>query len=123
MYEIFVEGQFSAAHRLSDYPGNCARWHGHNWSVTVFFQAETLGKLGMALDFRQAKDALKSVLDKLDHTDLNQVPELAGVNPTCEVIARHIYQAMVAQFEDADGVRVVKATVSETPTAGASYFE
>jgi len=30
-YALTVRSSFSAAHRLSEYEGNCERLHGHNW--------------------------------------------------------------------------------------------
>ncbi len=122
MYEIFVESHFSAAHHLENYQGNCARWHGHNWLVTVFVQAETLNEIGLAVDFRHVKGTLNHLLEKFDHTDLNQVPEFAGINPTCEVIARHIYRELVMAFSN-DDLTVSRVTVSETPGTGATYFD
>ena len=122
MFEVFVESHFSAAHRLLDYPGNCAHCHGHNWTVRVFFQTEGLNELGMALDFRAAKTSLQKVLSTLDHKDLNQVPELAGLTPSCEIISRHIYRAVAADI-NGPAVKVARVTVCETPTAGATYFE
>jgi 6-pyruvoyltetrahydropterin/6-carboxytetrahydropterin synthase len=122
MFEVFVESHFSAAHRLRDYPGNCAQCHGHNWTVQAVFQTAELSDLGLALDFRVAKACLQKILAALDHKDLNQVPELAGVNPSCEVIARHIYRAIAADA-NRQKLKVARVTVRETPTAGATYYE
>ena len=122
MYEVSVETHFSAAHRLAGYPGDCARRHGHNWQVAVSIQAEELNALGMAVDFRRIKDTLGDLLETLDHTDLNEVPELAGSNPTCEVVARYLYEELTRRLNDAN-TRVVRVRVSETPNTGACYFE
>lgn len=122
MYELFVESHFSAAHRLDRYPGNCARWHGHNWHVTAFFEAANLNELGMAVDFRNIKDTLRNTLAAFDHRDLNEVPELVVLNPTCEVIAQYIYRELAKKFGGPD-VRVSRVKVSETPGAGAIYSE
>ena len=35
MYEIMVEGSFSAAHNLRGYKKKCEKLHGHNWKVRV----------------------------------------------------------------------------------------
>ena len=122
MFELFAESHFSAAHRLVDYPGNCARWHGHNWHVRVTVQAEELDRLGMAVDLRRVKAALRGLIERFDHTDLNQIPDLTQLNPTCEVLARHLFGELARELND-DNVRVVRVQVSETPTAGAAYFE
>jgi len=122
MYELFVESHFSAAHRLDRYPGDCARWHGHNWAVTVYLQASALNEIGMAVDFRSVKEALRRVLSAFDHRDLNEVPEIAGLNPTCEVIARHIFRELAKEFPGPD-VRVARVQVCETPGTGVTYTE
>ena len=122
MYEIAIRADFSAAHRLKEYRGNCARWHGHNWAVTVRFQAPGLNRLGMAMDFREAKDHLKEVLARVDHTDLNQIPEFAEQNPTSELIARFVFREMARRC-DSEAIRVVRVDVSETGSTSASYFE
>ncbi len=122
MFEVFVRTQFSAAHRLADYHGDCARWHGHNWDVQVTLRAAELNPLGLAVDFREVKAAVQQVLASLDHSDLNQHPAFVGLNPSCEAVARHIYRELVPQFS-VQGVRVVRVQVCETPNAGAAYFE
>src|SRR5512141_1368611 len=35
IFEVSVETNFSAAHALRGYQGDCARLHGHNWTVRV----------------------------------------------------------------------------------------
>ena len=44
MFEIKVEGEFEAAHRIVDYPGKCDRLHGHNWKVEIQIQETVLNK-------------------------------------------------------------------------------
>jgi 6-pyruvoyltetrahydropterin/6-carboxytetrahydropterin synthase len=122
MFEVFVEGHFSAAHRLTDYPGNCARWHGHNWTVAVHVQAEQLNEMGLAVDFRQIKDALNGTLSKYDHVDLNQVPELAGINPSCEILAQRLFRELSTELNDGN-LKVSRVRVSETPNTGVWYSE
>ena len=124
MYEITVQKDFSAAHQLVDYPGNCARWHGHNWTVVVHLQADALDDLGMAMDFRAVKEHLSEIVDVLDHTQLNELPFFRGRNPTSEVLARYVYDAMSKRCNRPEqGLRVSRVDVSETPFTRASYFE
>ncbi|OPZ27081.1 MAG: 6-carboxy-5,6,7,8-tetrahydropterin synthase [Lentisphaerae bacterium ADurb.BinA184] len=122
MFEVHVKAQFSAAHRLANYPGNCSRWHGHNWEVTLYLEARELNALGIALDFREIKRHLGELLAALDHADLNAIPELASLNPTSEVIARHLFRQAAARFNDGN-LRVSRITVCETPGTGASFWE
>jgi len=91
MYCIKVKSNFSAAHNLKNYRGKCEHLHGHNWVVETIFSYGSLGKEGMAVDFRIAKKLLKDVVGKLDHSYLNRLAYFKKTNPTSENIARYIY--------------------------------
>ena len=45
MYELMVEGWFSAAHFLRNYKGKCEKLHGHNWKVQAFIRVAELKKV------------------------------------------------------------------------------
>lgn len=122
VYEIYVQKHFSAAHSLSGYPGDCARIHGHNWIIDVFVRCRELDEIGIGLDFREIKRAIKEVLDGLDHYNLNETPYFADVNPTSENIAKHLYKEIGNRI-NSDRVGISKIKVSETPGAGAFYWE
>lgn len=91
MYEIKVKTNFSAAHNLENYHGKCEHLHGHNWVVEAAFRYEGLDKTGLAVDFKIAKDQLKEVVGRLDHSYLNNLDFLKKINPTSENIAKFIY--------------------------------
>ena len=122
VFEVYVKSHFSAAHRLVGYPGDCARVHGHNWIIEVFVRCTELDGLGIAIDFRDIKAAVKAVLSNLDHSDLNDLDEFRGTNPTSENIARFLYRELSQQL-NAPQIRISKVKVSETPGAGAFYWE
>jgi 6-pyruvoyltetrahydropterin/6-carboxytetrahydropterin synthase len=54
-------------HRLSNYDGRCAHFHGHSylWEVTV--QSSELDYRQMVADFKDLKRIMDEVLDPLDH--------------------------------------------------------
>ena len=118
-FELFVQTEFAAAHRLREYDGNCEHLHGHNWKVDVVLRASQLDALGMALDFRDAKRLIHEVLDEFDHEYLNELPPFREVNPTTENIARFIYHALEAKLPA--GTAVAKVTAWESEKCGASY--
>lgn len=122
VYEIFVSGDFCAAHCLEGYEGPCARVHGHNWGVVAHVQCRELDATGMGLDFLAVKKALDQVTKPLDHADLNALPALAGVHPTAEVLARHIYRELSGLL-NGPGTHVAKVTVTESKGFGAAYWE
>jgi 6-pyruvoyltetrahydropterin/6-carboxytetrahydropterin synthase len=121
MFELSVTTHFSAAHRLAGYPGQCARLHGHNWEVQVYLQGPSLNDLGMLLDFREIKAALKDALAELDHADLNELPAFMAHNPTSENIARYLYEVLARRF-DAASCRIARVSVAETPGTAAFYW-
>jgi 6-pyruvoyltetrahydropterin/6-carboxytetrahydropterin synthase len=122
VFEIYVQTHFSAAHALNGYPGDCARVHGHNWIIDVFVRCKKLDDIGIGIDFRDIKKSVKNVLKSLDHFNLNDLPAFQNMNPTSENIARFLYRELGLQL-NSDTVTVSKVKVSETPGAGAFYWE
>ncbi len=122
VYEVYVKTHFSAAHRLHGYPGDCSRIHGHNWIVEVFVRCAALNELGIGIDFRDIRSAVKEVLSKMDHCDLNELEAFQNKNPTSEHIARYLHEEL-SRILNSDDIRVSKVKVCETPGAGAFYWE
>jgi len=119
MYELNIDTEFAAAHRLREYEGDCENLHGHNWKVRVALQAETLNPLGMVVDFREIKSILSSILDEFDHAFLNELERFEKVNPTTENIARTIADEVAARLPE--GIRVAAVTAWESPRCSATY--
>ncbi|MDP3730163.1 MAG: 6-carboxytetrahydropterin synthase QueD [Candidatus Omnitrophota bacterium] len=94
MYEIKVKSNFSAAHNLRNYHGKCERLHGHNWNIEAIFVYKSLSEAGMAVDFKEAKRLLESVLGKFDHSYLNETEAFKRLNPTSENMAKLIYDGI-----------------------------
>ena len=122
VFEICVEDQFSAAHSLRGYQGNCAQMHGHNWIVEVFVKCRELNDIGIGIDFRDIRQAIKNIINDLDHSCLNEHPEFKDTNPSSENIARFLYRRLGEKI-NSDNVKVSKVKVSETRSAGAYYWE
>lgn len=122
MFDIFIDTHFSAGHHLREYPGNCENPHGHNWSVKVTIRASKLDQLGMGIDFRTVKDAVKKIMDELDHRNLNEHPQFLTKNPSSENIAVYIFNELKPVLTS-DRYHVHSVTVGETPTSGITYFE
>ncbi|HYA03747.1 MAG TPA: 6-carboxytetrahydropterin synthase QueD [Syntrophobacteria bacterium] len=122
VFEVYVQTHFSAAHSLKGYAGDCARTHGHNWIVEVFVKCGELDEIGIGIDFTDVKRAVKEVLAGLDHFNLNELPAFSEVNPTSENIAKFLYGELSRKL-NSDVVRVAKVKASETPGAGAFYWE
>lgn len=122
VFEIYVQTHFSAAHALKGYPGDCARTHGHNWIIEVFVKCKELDEIGIGIDFRDIKQGVKGVVKHLDHFNLNELPAFKDLNPTSENIAKYLYKELSNKLNTGT-VSVSKIKVSETPGAGALYWE
>jgi 6-pyruvoyltetrahydropterin/6-carboxytetrahydropterin synthase len=70
--------------------------HGHNYRLEVTVAGEPDPVTGMVLDLKDLKELLeREVMQRMDHRHLNiEVPELAGQIPTCENIARVIWNLL-----------------------------
>jgi len=120
MYELAVEAEFAAAHRLNGYKGACERLHGHNWRVVAVVRSTELNELGMVLDFKDLRAHLEAVLDRLDHMYLNDVPPFDEENPTTECIARHVAEALAGRLTEP--VEVDRVQVWESQGSCATYL-
>ncbi len=114
MFLIKVKGNFSAAHQICDYPGDCSNLHGHNWKVQIVIASSELDELGMACDFREAKKILNDSLSELDHSYLNDIPDFEGENPTSERIAKTLYDNISAQLPEHLDLQSVEIFESDT---------
>ncbi len=121
MYELKVEDAFAAAHNLRGYQGQCEALHGHNWKVEVVVRADRLDDVGLAVDFKELKDATQDVLDGLDHVYLNDLPAFKDKNPSSELIARYIFEEIARRVER-EGLWVHRVTAWESDKACASYL-
>ncbi|GAB7141172.1 6-carboxytetrahydropterin synthase QueD [Deferribacterales bacterium RsTz2092] len=119
MYRITVTKDFSSAHNLRGYEGNCENLHGHNWVIKAAFVGDKLNELGMLVDFRLVKAWLKEILDALDHRYLNELEMFKTMNPTSENIAKYIYDELTNRASAL--VTVDSVVVYENADACAEY--
>lgn len=120
MYEIAVESHFDAAHFLREYRGKCEALHGHRFRVVARINADKLDDAGMAYDFTELKKHLNDILEKFDHTCLNEVPPFDEINPSSEHLAAIIYRELREKLSGAP-VSVACIEVWESPQSCATY--
>ncbi|MCX7030781.1 MAG: 6-carboxytetrahydropterin synthase QueD [Spirochaetes bacterium] len=118
MYTVRVQAGFAAAHFLAHYHGKCERLHGHNYRVRVTASGASLDDGGMLVDFGVLKEALKSILAELDHTNLNDHPAFADGNSSAERIAAFVGERMTVAVPEA-AISLVE--VFETDTSRATW--
>jgi len=120
-FELSITTHFSAAHQLRDYPGDCARLHGHNWHVTLYIECTELDELGLGIDYKIMKTELKQALEPWDHYNLNDVAPFDQINPSSENVARELYNEMSRRLDN-ERLRVSRIDISETCTAKVTYW-
>ena len=121
MYTIFVDTHFAASHQLHGYQGACKALHGHTWKVRVEVKTDRLDEIGISMDFKELKSLIRSVIDRLDHVHINEIPPFDTINPTAENLSRYIYEEVNKELPP--HVSVSKATVWESSNYAISYFE
>ncbi|MFC1874983.1 6-carboxytetrahydropterin synthase QueD [Chloroflexota bacterium] len=122
MYKISVEHHFDAAHALRGYKGKCESLHGHRFKVVAKVTTSKLDDTGLAYDFTELKARLKAILERLDHTFINEVPPFDKINPSSENIAATIYDELKKELKEAP-VTLDSVEVWESPTSGVEYRE
>ena len=139
-YNLTKNFRFESAHRLDrGYKGKCKNLHGHSWNgnIEVMYQGN-LDQFDMAVDYTDLGKFTKWVEQYLDHKTLvfagdkellqylsngGQEHVVFNANPTCEVIAKELYDRAVAHFinEGKHFVKVVSVTIHETCTTGCKF--
>lgn len=125
MYEVTVEDSFAAGHYLRDYKGKCENPHGHNYKVRVTLIGAALDKAGLLLDFKDLKEVMKHVTDRLDHQMLNEIEPFIVLNPSAENLAKYFYDQTNGRLKSLTSGRVAvkDVTIWETDTTTARYSE
>ena len=116
--------EFSAAHHIRGYDGECARPHGHNFKVEVKAVVPSLNRIGLAMDFKDLKRMTKALVERFDHQDLNTVAPFTDVNPTAETLAHYFFEELDRQIK-ADSslaeLRLTEVVIWENERSAATY--
>jgi len=121
MFEISVRQHFDAAHYLREYNGKCEALHGHRFEVVVSLKSDKLNEIGLAYDFTELKKHLNEIIDKYDHTCINDVVPFDEINASSENIAVSIYEQLKEKLgEFATALSSVQ--VWESPTSCVTYW-
>jgi 6-pyruvoyltetrahydropterin/6-carboxytetrahydropterin synthase len=123
VYELTVRTCFAAAHAIV-MAGVREPMHGHNWEVVVGVEGERLDADGLLCDFHAVETALAGATAPFRNRTLNEVPPFDTVNPTAELVARHLGEEMVRRLAStlaSTGARVAFASVTEAPGCIATW--
>ena len=120
MYQVSVRQHFDAAHYLRGYPGRCEQLHGHRFQAVVTVEAHELDGVGIAFDFAELKRHLRQILERFDHTCLNDIALFDKINPSSENIATAIYQELQSRLRE-ESVSILSIEVWESPESCVTY--
>ncbi len=158
-WEISKTFRFEAGHRVwkqnltygrgaeftrDEVPQNkCVNLHGHSYVLEVTVGSDTLSEQDMVMDFYHIKNALRELIDTIDHSfiidtndpmyeELKEVAKKFGALkifpvdfcPTAEALAKFFYDFLTQKLKDArllGEVKVVKVVLWETATSKAEY--
>ena len=117
-YTLRVTARFEAAHHLTSYKGAPEPVHGHSWQVEAMLETAELDAEGMAWDFVEVQGALRDLVARLDHREINTVPPFDRVSPTTERIAAWLF----AELKDRlPGAPLAAVTLWEGPVCSATF--
>lgn len=119
-YRIGKRYSFAAGHHLPTLPEGhqCARPHGHTYTVEVVLVSSTLREPGFVTDFADLRVFGAYLDQELDHNNLNEV---FGFPPTCELLAEHLCGWFMTNAAPRVGGRLEVVRVSESPTSWAEF--
>ena len=89
IYALGVNTDFSAQHYLvgGDF-GPVDELHAHDYRVEVVLEGDELDEHGFLVDIVRVKAELERLVERYRDATLNELPELAGVNPGLEALSR-----------------------------------
>jgi 6-pyruvoyl-tetrahydropterin synthase len=123
VFSVTVRDHIMIAHSFrGEVFGPAQRLHGATFVVDATFRRATLDADGIVIDIGLATEALRAVLGELNYRNLDDEPDLAGMNTTTEELARVIADRLADRVR-ADGVELdgLVVTLHESHVAWASY--
>jgi 6-pyruvoyltetrahydropterin/6-carboxytetrahydropterin synthase len=108
--------EFESAQALPQFPAGhkCRNVHGHSFKITISVRGPVDEATGIFYDHAAISDAMRPLVEQLDHAFLNDVPGLD--NPTIENMARWFWEKLHAQLPG-----LYEITLHETPRARCTY--
>jgi len=125
-FSVTVRDHIMIAHSLTgEVFGPAQRLHGATFVVDASFRSDELDADGLVVDIGAASAALQTITASLSYRNLDEEPDLAGVNTTTERLCQLIGDrlAIEARAGRLGGARLtaIAVTLHESHIAWASY--
>jgi 6-pyruvoyl-tetrahydropterin synthase len=128
VFGVTVRDHMLIAHSLDgEVFGPAQRLHGATYVVDATFRREELDEHGIVVDIGRATEELRSVLGDLSYRNLDEDPDLDGVNTTTEALARVVADRLAERVragalgDGAHELAGLVVTLRESHIAWASY--
>ncbi len=125
MFSVTVRDHMMIAHSFSgEVFGPAQRLHGATYVVDATFRRAELDADGLVVDIGRATEELHAVLAELTYRNLDEQPELAGMNTTTEALARVVADRLADRVHAGnlgEGLEGLVVTLHESHVAWASY--
>jgi 6-pyruvoyl-tetrahydropterin synthase len=128
MFSVTVRDHMMVAHSFrGEVFGPAQRLHGATYVVDATFRGRHLDADNIVVDIGRATQLLHEVLSDLTYRNLDDLPELAGVNTSTEMLAKLVADRLATQVQDGalgDGGRdlaAIAVTLHESHVASAGY--
>jgi 6-pyruvoyl-tetrahydropterin synthase len=126
-YSVTVRDHIMIAHSLTgEVFGPAQQLHGATFVVDATFRAPALDEHGVVVDIGRASEVVRGILARFSYRNLDDVPELAGVNTTTERLCGMIADRLAAAARGGElgdgGTRLdaIAVTLHESHIAWAS---
>ena len=123
MYTVAVRRDFIARHALvgGDW-GSENQPHAHHYVVEARLYGKKLDHHGYLVDICEVETRLDALVDYFRDTDLNDLPEFEGLNPSIEHLARILCRALGKKIKT-DALTGLVIKIWENEVAWAEYQE
>jgi 6-pyruvoyl-tetrahydropterin synthase len=128
MFSVTVRDHMMVAHSLrGEVFGPAQRLHGATYVVDATFRRAELDDDGIVVDIGRAAEELRAVLSGLGYRNLDDEPDLQGMNTSTEALARVVADRLAERVqagavgEGARELTGLAVTLHESHVAWATY--
>ncbi|MFF2485853.1 6-pyruvoyl tetrahydropterin synthase family protein [Microbacterium sp. NPDC058062] len=125
-FSVTVRDHIMIAHSLrGDVFGPAQQLHGATFLVDATFRADELDAHGVVVDIGRASEVLRDIVGALTYRNLDDDPDLQGMNTTTERLCQIIGDRLAARVKDGGvgeaNLSGIVVTLHESHVAWASY--
>lgn len=121
MFQVTVQTNFWASHRLTLSDGTKEAVHSHNWKVTAKVSGEKLDRMGLLIDFKKLKKMIENIIAPLANQLLENNRYFHQNNSSAEIIAEYIFENLQPQLPK--HLTLKSISITEEPGCSGKFFK